>query len=96
VTSDVYLGSMMDLSIWPGIDYMAGGTSIPTPTRRLFIDGSGHSVNPIAPGGLIDTWGRPPIFLSGNAANFPNNAIGTAGAFTVAAGGLLDDLVLPL
>jgi hypothetical protein len=81
-----YTGNMCDLSIWPGINLLTGGT-ISSTTTQLFRTVGGAPVNPTV---AIAALGTPPIMLSGNAANFPNNTLGSSGAFTTNTGALTD------
>jgi hypothetical protein len=82
-----FTGSMADLSIWMGFDLMEGGSDISLPVRRLFIDADGKAVDPTI---AIAALGAPPVFLTGNAASFASNALGTNGSFTVT-GSLTND-----
>jgi hypothetical protein len=94
--TDFYVGSMSDLSLWPGIDLMQGGTDISSTVRRLFTtSGAAASVDPTAPGGLIDTLGAPAVFLTGGASDFVLNGLGTNAALTTLTGSLSDDASPP-
>jgi hypothetical protein len=88
-TGTFYTGSMCDLSIWPGFNFLTAGDISPA-TVALF-----YSAGWVSPSVAISALGRPPIMLTGNATDFPTNAHGTSGAFTVTSGSLTDDLSPP-
>jgi hypothetical protein len=72
-------GDMADLSIWIGTSFFDGSGNIATATQQLFRSAAGKPVNPST---AIASLGTPYVMLSGNATTFPNNSLGSAGAFT--------------
>lgn len=91
VGSDFYVGSMCDVSIWPGVSFLTDG-DISETTRRYFIDADGKRVDPSI---VISLLGPPAVMLSGDADNFALNALGTSGALTIAEGSLTNAISSP-
>lgn len=82
--SDFYVGSMCDLSIWPGVSFLTAG-DIAEATRRLFIDAEGKRVDPSV---AVASLGSPAIMLTGDTSTFLLNSLGTSGSLTLAEGSL--------
>lgn len=82
-----FAGSMCNLSIWPGISLLTG-SAITSTTIELFRRTDGHPEDPQV---AVDALGAPPVFLTGNAANFRLNTLGTSGPFALITGSLTDD-----
>lgn len=76
---DNYTGDIADFSFWPGVNLLTAG-DISEVTRRLFIDGSG---NLVAPTTAIASLGTPALMLTGNAASFATNSLGSNGSLSV-------------
>lgn len=77
---DEYTADMADLWVAPGVSLRSGSASIPTATRRKFIDGSGKPVY-LGANGEVPTGSAPAVFLSGDASSFGTN-LGTGGTLT--------------
>ncbi len=82
-----YNGSMCNLWVGPGINLLTGST-ISSTTIQLFRKPNGCPEDPAV---AIAALGAPPVFLCGNAAQFPSNTYGTGGSFTIISGTLTDD-----
>jgi hypothetical protein len=70
-------GDVADLSIWLGVSFFDVSGDIPASIRNLFVDGAGK---PVGPSVAIAALGTPSVMLTGNAATFMSNSLGSAGA----------------
>ncbi len=88
---DEYIGDICDLSIWPGTSFLTAG-DITLTTRRFFRDAGGLPIDPTI---YIAQFGTPPIMLSGNAANFLTNSLGSSGSLSYLSGALTNAATHP-